>query len=54
MPETRIRSGNVSAIGTIGIALGDFTLIEPSDAWAVDLADRAALRIEVPRTIHAS
>ena len=31
------------------IASGSITPIEPSDAWAVDLTDRVALRLDVPR-----
>lgn len=36
------------------IASGEFTRIEPSDVWAVDITDRVALRMEVPRDILAS
>ena len=36
------------------IDLSEFTRIEPSDAWAVDITDRVALRIEVPKDILAS
>ncbi len=36
------------------IASGEFTRIEPSDAWAVDLAEGVVLRLEVPRGILAS
>jgi hypothetical protein len=35
------------------IASGEVTRIEPSDAWTVDVTDKVALRLEVPRDILA-
>ena len=36
------------------IVSGAITRIEPSDAWAIDITDRVALRLEVPKDILAS
>ena len=58
--ELRSDPGHLLLMGDDGhwygydIALGEFTRIEPSDAWAVDITDLVALRIEVPKDILAS
>lgn len=36
------------------IAQGEIALIDPDDSWAMDVVDKVALRIEVPKNILAS
>ena len=36
------------------IALGSIVLVDPSELWAVDIAEQVTLRIEVPKDILVS